>query len=78
VTSTVCGQLVNTAVFYVFGLWRMIPTHVLTKSIVVASLTKVSVELLLLPVTLKGSLWLKRIENVDYFDKETDFNPLKF
>jgi queuosine precursor transporter len=78
VTSTLCGQMVNTAVFYIFGLWRMIPTRVLTKSIVVASLTKVSVELLLLPVTLKVSLWLKRIENVDYFDKGTNFNPLRF
>ena len=78
VTSTVCGQMVNTAVFYIFGLWRMIPTRLLTKSIVVASLTKVTVELLLLPVTLKVSLWLKRIENVDYFDKATNFNPLKF
>jgi queuosine precursor transporter len=78
VTSTLCGQIVNTAVFYVFGLWGMIPNRVLTKSIVVASLTKVTVELLLLPVTLKVSLWLKRIENVDYFDKGTNFNPLKF
>ena len=39
---------------------------------------KVSVELILLPVTLRISLWLKRIENVDYFDKATNFNPLKF
>jgi hypothetical protein len=43
-----------------------------------ASLTKVSVELILLPLTLKISLWLKRIENVDYFDRATNFNPLKF
>jgi queuosine precursor transporter len=78
VTSTLCGQLVNTAVFYIFGLWKMIPTHLLTKSILVASVTKVGVEILLLPVTLKVSLWLKRIENVDYFDKGTNFNPLKF
>jgi uncharacterized integral membrane protein (TIGR00697 family) len=78
VTSTLCGQLVNTAVFYVFGLWGMIPNRVLTKSIVVASITKVTVELFLLPVTLKVSLWLKRIENVDYFDRATNFNPLKF
>lgn len=56
VTSTLCGQMVNTAVFYIFGLWKMIPTHALTKSIVIASLTKVSVELLLLPATLKVSL----------------------
>lgn len=78
VTSTLCGQMVNTAVFYIFGLWGMIPARLLTKSIVVASVTKVSVELLLLPVTLKVSVWLKRIENVDYFDKATNFNPLKF
>ena len=78
VISTLCGQMVNTAVFYIFGLWEMIPTRVLTKSIIVASLSKVSVELILLPVTLRISLWLKRIENVDYFDKATNFNPLKF
>ena len=78
VTSTLCGQMVNTAVFYIFGLWRLIPLRLLTRSILVASLTKVGVELILLPITLKVSLWLKRIENVDYFDRATDFNPLKF
>ena len=78
VTSTLCGQIVNTTVFYIFGLWKMIPTHALTKSIVVASLTKVSVELLLLPATLKVSMWLKRTENIDHFDRTTNFNPLKF
>ena len=78
VVSTLCGQTVNTTVFYIFGLWGIIPTRVLTKSILAASLTKVSVELVLLPVTLKISLWLKRIENVDYFDRATNFNPLKF
>jgi uncharacterized integral membrane protein (TIGR00697 family) len=25
VASTLCGQMVNTTVFYIFGLWRMIP-----------------------------------------------------
>jgi queuosine precursor transporter len=78
VTSTLCGQMVNTAVFYIFGLWGMIPTRILTKSIVAATLTKVGVELILLPVTLRISLWLKRMENVDYFDRATNFNPLKF
>jgi uncharacterized integral membrane protein (TIGR00697 family) len=78
VISTLCGQMVNTAVFYIFGLWGMIPSRVLTKSILVASLAKVSVELILLPVTLKVSSWLKKVENVDYFDKTTNFNPLRF
>jgi hypothetical protein len=48
-----------------------LPTRVLTKSMVVASLTKVSVELLLLPATLKVSLCLKRIENVGLLDRVT-------
>ena len=78
VASTLCGQIVNTAVFYVFGLWRMIPVGFLTKSIIAASLIKVSVELVLLPVTIRISLWLKKIENVDFFDTATNFNPLKF
>jgi queuosine precursor transporter len=78
VASTLCGQMVNTTIFYIFGLWRMIPNRVLTKSIVVAALTKVSVEIIFLPITLRISLWLKRMENVDYFDKGTNFNPLKF
>src|SRR5580700_5204974 len=78
VISTLCGQMVNTTVFYIFGLWGMIPTHVLTKSIVVASLTKVSLELILLPATLRISWWLKRMERVDYFDSATNFNPLRF
>jgi hypothetical protein len=69
---------VNTTVFYICGLWGMIPTHVLTKSIVVASLTKVSVELILLPATLRISWWLKRMEKVDYFDSATNFSPLRF
>jgi uncharacterized integral membrane protein (TIGR00697 family) len=78
VLSTLCGQTVNTAVFYILGLWRMIPTGALTKSIIAASLAKVGVEVFLLPLTLKISLWLKRIENVDFFDTETNFNPLRF
>lgn len=64
--------------FYIFVLWKMIPMRVLTKSIVAATLAKVTVELLLLPVTLKVSLWLKKVENVDCFDRTTNFNPLKF
>jgi queuosine precursor transporter len=75
VSSMLCGQMVNTAVFYIFGLWGMLPPRVL---FVVASFTKVSVVLVWLPITFKVSLLLKRKENVDSFDKGTNFNPLKF
>jgi hypothetical protein len=59
-------------------LWGIMPKSALTRSIIVASLAKVSVELTLLPVTLKISAWLKRSENADFFDNATNVNPLKF
>ena len=36
------------------------------------------VEIVLLPVTYRIVAALKKAENEDYFDRKTDFNPLKF
>jgi uncharacterized PurR-regulated membrane protein YhhQ (DUF165 family) len=36
VLSTLCGQTVNTAVFYAFALWRIMPRNALSRSIIVA------------------------------------------
>jgi len=77
VMSTLCGQLVNTGFFYAFGLWGILPTALLFKSILMGSAIKVSVEIILLPITLRVSAWLKKTENVDFYDFKTDFNPLK-
>jgi uncharacterized PurR-regulated membrane protein YhhQ (DUF165 family) len=38
---------------------------------------KVSIEVLMTPVTYGVVRWLKRVENEDYYDRETDFNPFK-
>lgn len=78
VASTLCGQAVNTAFFYVFGLWGITPVSALTKSIVAATLMKAAVEILFLPLTIRISRWLKKVEGVDFYDRSTDFNPLKF
>jgi hypothetical protein len=39
---------------------------------------KVAVEIVLLPVTLRVSRWLKKAEHSDFYDYKTDFNPLRF
>ena len=36
---------------------------------------KVGVEILFTPMTYKIVGWLKRAENEDYYDRNTDFNP---
>lgn len=77
VVSTALGQLVNTAIFFIFGLWGFLPIDMLLKSILTAALLKTLVEIIMLPVTIKIVKKVKEIEGVDYFDKGTDFNPLK-
>jgi uncharacterized integral membrane protein (TIGR00697 family) len=78
IVSTLCGQFANTAVFYTFALWGIMPPSLLIKSIALASLMKVGVEIALLPFAIRASVWLKKSEGVDVFDTATDFNPLKF
>ena len=78
VVSTLVGQGVNTAFFYTFGLWGILPSSVLFQSILLASAVKVMVEIVMLPFTIRFANWLKKREGVDVFDSHTDFNPLKF
>jgi uncharacterized integral membrane protein (TIGR00697 family) len=77
VMSTLSGQFVNTAFFYAFGLWNILPADMLIKSILMGSVVKICVEIVMLPVTLKISAKLKEVEHVDFYDDHTDFNPLK-
>ena len=75
VGSTVVGQLINTTVFYVIGLYGVIPTEILLESILVGWVIKSLVEILATPLTYLVVGFLKREENEDYYDINTDFNP---
>lgn len=80
VVSTLAGEFVNTAIFY-FGALAMlgiIPMKVALTSTLLASAMKTLVEIFLLPITMKAAAKLKQIEGIDVFDKNTDFNPMKF
>ncbi|MBU4226417.1 MAG: queuosine precursor transporter [Chloroflexi bacterium] len=74
--STVIGQLVDTIVFVVvasaFGVfpWSLFLTLTVTNYIF-----KVGVEALMTPVTYAAVNALKKVEQEDYYDRETDFNP---
>jgi hypothetical protein len=74
--STLVGELVDTIVFVtvasLFGvfLWEAFLSLVLTNY-----LFKVTVEALMTPVTYAVVNRLKKIENEDYFDRGTNFNP---
>ncbi len=76
--STVVGELVDTIVFVVvaslFGIfpWTLFLTLVLTNY-----LFKVGVEALMTPITYAAVRALKKAENEDYYDRETNFNPFR-
>lgn len=76
VASTLVGQFVNTAFFYVFGLWGLLPMEALLNSVLLASVAKVVVEIVMLPATIRFANWLKKKEGIDVYDKKTNFNPL--
>ncbi len=78
VVSTIAGEGVNTAIFFTFGLWGFLPLDVLIQSIILGTLLKTAVEIVLLPATLRVIKYVKKVENIDHFDTDTNFNPFKF
>ncbi len=73
--STIIGEGANTVLFYVIALYAIIPNNLLVTSILSGWFLKVLVETIFTPVTYFVVNKLKKLENEDYYDKETDFNP---
>ena len=73
--STIVGQGIDSLVFYPLafaGIWN-------SDKLLEVSITnwgiKVVIEVLMTPVTYLVIGWLKRAENEDFYDRDTDFNP---
>ncbi len=73
--STLCGQGVDSLVFYPLAFYGIWTNDALIKVIAFNFLFKVSVEVAFTPVTYKVVGWLKRAEGVDYYDRDTNFTP---
>jgi queuosine precursor transporter len=75
VGSTVCGELVDSVVFYglaFYGLWA---TDRLIEVTFTQYFLKSAWELLMAPVTYRIVAFLKKAEREDYFDRGTNFTP---
>lgn len=74
--STIFGELVDTVVFVVVAsVFGVFPWSLFSTLIVTNYLFKCGVEALMTPVTYLIVGFLKRAENEDYYDRDTDFNP---
>lgn len=76
IASTIVGEGANTALFYTIALYGVLPHNLLISSILSGWLLKTVVETVLTPVTYKVVGALKKAEDEDYYDTNTDFNPL--
>lgn len=74
--STVVGETVDTTIFGLVAFAGILGTHDMLVFIAVGVAFKTSVETIMLPVTYRVIAWLKKKENEDYFDKNTNFSPL--
>lgn len=74
--STVVGEGVNTVLFYTIALSGVLPSNLLVASILSGWFLKLVVEIVLTPLTYLVVNKLKKIENEDYYDTDTNFNPL--
>jgi len=77
VASTVLGQAVDTSVFIIIAFAGTMPVGAMVTVFLSAWLFKVLWEIVALPVSVPLVKWLKKVENEDYFDEGTNFNPFK-
>lgn len=77
IASTLVGELVDTMLFVCIaflGVWSL---DLVIKIIISNYLFKTGFEVLVTPLTYLVVNTLKRVENEDYYDVDTDFNPFR-
>jgi uncharacterized integral membrane protein (TIGR00697 family) len=78
VGSTVVGQAVDSGVFIVVAFAGRLPWGAMMQISATLYLFKVAYEVVATPLTYAVVKWLKRVEQVDVFDRATDFTPFRF
>lgn len=75
--STICGEAVDTLVFYPLAFYGepWMPTPLLVKVMAANYAIKVGWEVLATPLTYRVVAFFKRAEREDYFDTDTNFTP---
>lgn len=73
--STIAGEAVDSIIFYPVAFYGFWPNDLVIKVMITNYVLKVSWEVLATPLTYKFIHWLKRKEQEDYYDRDTNFTP---
>ena len=75
--STAVGELFDSSLFYVIAFYGIWPTEQVVAVAIAQYFLKTGWEVLATPLTYQVVGWLKRKENEDHFDRDTDFSPFR-
>jgi uncharacterized integral membrane protein (TIGR00697 family) len=75
VGSTLCGELVDSVLFYFIAFYGRMPQSHLIAIMFTQYALKSGWEILAAPMTYRVVAFLKRAENEDYYDRDTNFTP---
>ncbi len=75
--STLCGELVDSSLFYVIAFYGIWPDEQVLVVAVTQYCLKSGWEFVMTPLTYRVVAFLKRVEQEDYYDRDTNFNPFK-
>lgn len=75
--STLAGELVDSSLFYVIAFYGIWPLEKVVQVAVAQYFLKTGWEVVMTPVTYKVVAFLKRAENEDWYDRNTDFTPFR-
>ena len=75
IASTIVGEAIDTTLFITLAFAGVMPASIITSLIISSYLVKVGIEIIFTPVTYAVVNLLKRRENEDYYDRDTNFNP---
>jgi queuosine precursor transporter len=75
VGSTVCGELVDSVIFYFAAFYGRMPQSQLIALMFTQYVLKSAWEIVAAPLTYRVVSFLKKAENEDYYDTDTNFTP---
>ncbi len=75
IISTIFGQAIDTTLFCFIAFYKIIDNTAMINYIITGYFYKVLIETILSPITIKIINKIKHIENEDYYDYNTNFNP---
>ena len=75
--STIVGEGVDSLIFYPLAFYGVWENELVVRVMIANYLIKTGWEAALTPITYKVVAFLKRAEQEDYYDRDTDFSPFK-